>query len=340
MAGVDTAVATTVTGGEPPAAERPRRLLRTAALTACCLALAGPAALVIVRLAGWDEGTVLAMPVSVMPYAAALTVIALGALAVLRSWRTAAVAGLLAVVQLCWLVPRLVPDGGSVPADAPRLRVATSNAYVGRVDPGALVALVREQRVDVLATAELGSGAARALDEAGLAELMPYRVQPFNGDTALFSRLPLTRLDASAVGAQVGGELTVAGRTVRLVAVHTYYPLGDARRWADSFDGLRAAARGNTRNAVFLGDFNATLDHAPMRALLDTGLTDTHAELGRGLSPSWPEENDDFPLLPPMIQIDHVLHGDALTAVAVSEHTVRGSDHRAVVAELAVTGGG
>lgn len=39
-----------------------------------------------------------------------------------------------------------------------------------------------------------------------------------------------------------------------------------------------------------------------------------------------------------MIQIDHVLHGEALRAVSVTEHRVRGTDHRAVVAELAVTG--
>lgn len=136
----------------------------------------------------------------------------------------------------------------------------------------------------------------------------------------------------------MAAEVTVGGRAVRLTAVHTYYPLGDAKRWGEDFAALRAAAAGAGRNAVFLGDFNATLDHAPMRSLLATGLTDTHAELGRGASPTWPEGNADFPYLPPMIQIDHVLHGDALTAVSVAEHPVQGADHRAVVAELAVTG--
>ncbi|MEE1825076.1 endonuclease/exonuclease/phosphatase family protein [Streptomyces sp. BE20] len=316
---------------------RVRRVLRGL----CAAALAVPAGLVVVRLAGWDDGTALSLVVVGLPHAALGTLVVLGALLALRSWWAVAVAGLLVAVQLCWLVPRFVPDGGSVPADAPRLRVATSNAYMGQVDTAELVRLVREQRVDVLAVEELGPRAAAGLDRAGIAEVLPYREVRPGRDTAVYSRLPLTPLDGAASAAardQVAVDVAVGGRTVRLTAVHTYYPLGDAGRWAEDFDELRAAADGATRNAVLLGDFNASLDHAPMRDLLGTGLTDTHAELGRGGSPTWPESNADFPYLWPVIQIDHVLHGDGLRAVSVAEHTVRGADHRAVVAELAVTG--
>ncbi|MEU9079719.1 MULTISPECIES: endonuclease/exonuclease/phosphatase family protein [unclassified Kitasatospora] len=305
----------------------------------CGVALVLPAGLVAVRVTGADDGTVLALPMVLLPYAALGTLLLLGVLLALRSWWVAAVAGLLAVVQLCWLAPRFVADGGSVAADAPRLRVATSNAYLGQADAAALVRLVREQRVDVLAVEELRTATAEAMDRAGIADLLPHR--RIDGDTALYSRLPLAPVDASAPAAaraQLAAEVTVGGRQVRLTAVHTYYPLGDARRWGEDFAGLRAAARGAPRTAVFLGDFNATLDHAPMRELLATGLTDTHEELGGGIRPTWPEDNADFPYLPPVIQIDHVLHGSALTAVSVSEHTVPGADHRAVVAELAVTG--
>ncbi|MFB7616028.1 endonuclease/exonuclease/phosphatase family protein [Kitasatospora sp. NPDC056181] len=307
----------------------------------CAVGLTVPAALAVVRLGGWDDGTSLAMPMVLLPYVAAGTLVALAVLLAVRSWWAAGVAGALAVLQLCWLAPRFVPDSGSVAADAPRLRVATSNTFKGQVDAAALVRLVREQRVDVLAVEEFWGTAPAALDRAGIAELLPYRQVRPGRDSALYSRLPLAPLDASApeaARAQVAADVAVGGRTVRLTAVHTYYPLGDAGRWSRDFAGLRAAATGATRNAVFLGDFNATLDHAPMRELLATGLTDTHAELGRGVSPTWPEDNAGFPYLPPVIQIDHVLHGDALTAVSVAEHRLPGTDHRAVVAELAVTG--
>ncbi|MET8701193.1 endonuclease/exonuclease/phosphatase family protein [Kitasatospora sp. NPDC058032] len=320
-----------------------RRLwLRRVLVGACGVVAAVEAALTAVRLGGWDDGTWLAMAVVGLPYAALAGLVALGVLLALRSWWPAAVAGVLVAVQLVWLVPRLVPDGGGAPAaGAPRLRVATSNAYLSRADADALVRLVREQRVDVLAVEEFGPGAADRLDRAGIAEVLPYREARPGRDTAIYSRLPLTPLDASAPEAardQIAAEVAVGGRTVRLTAVHTYYPMGDARRWAEDFDGLRAAVTGATRNAVLLGDFNATLDHTPMRDLLDTGLTDSHAELGRGVAPTWPESGTYFSGLWPLIQIDHVLHGEALRAVSVSEHTVRGTDHRAVVAELAVTG--
>jgi endonuclease/exonuclease/phosphatase (EEP) superfamily protein YafD len=91
---------------------------------------------------------------------------------------------------------------------------------------------------------------------------------------------------------------------------------------------LRAVAG---RDAIVLGDFNATVDHSPLRSLLAAGLVDTHAELGRGWAPTWPAA---FPL----VQIDHVLHGPGWAAVSASEHLLPGTDHRAVVAELALLG--
>lgn len=328
-------VTRTGTPAPVPPPERPDRRwpgrLRTAALTLCALLLAVPAGLAAVRLGGLDDGTDLAMPVAGVPYAALGSVLLTVAAAALRARRVAAVALLLVAVQAWWLVPRFVADGREAPASAPRLRVATSNTYLGGADPRALVGLVREQRVDVLAVEELTPSLTAGLERAGLPGLLPYRLQRAGTDTALYSRLPLS----DGGGPASAAEVTVGGRAVRVVAVHTFYPLGDARRWAADFDGVRADAGRRTRDSVLLGDFNATLDHTPMRRLLGVGLTDSHAELGRGGAGTWPA---DRPVLPPVIQIDHVLHGDALTAVSVSEHTLPGTDHRAVVAELAVTG--
>ncbi|MFG2824604.1 endonuclease/exonuclease/phosphatase family protein [Kitasatospora sp. NPDC048365] len=312
---------------------RRRRWPTVTALAVSAPVLAFAAFLAVVRIGGLDDGTVLALPIVVLPYVALATLVVLALLLALRCWRTGALALLLVVLQLWWIVPRLVSD--SVPAAAPRLRVATSNAYLGQVSPKSLVDLVREQRVDVLAVEELSTSAADALDRAGIRELLPHREKPAGTDTALYSRLPIT---SAADPAWPTTNITVdlAGHPVQLVAVHTYYPLGDARRWAEGLHDLRKAAPGRTRDAVLLGDFNATLDHSPMRDLIATGLADTAADLGHGLAPTWPEDNADFPYLPPLIQIDHVLHGPALTAVAISEHTLPRSDHRAVVAELAL----
>lgn len=301
-------------------------------MVACGIALGGSSVLVLVRLLGLDSGTFLALPIAGLPCVAAVTTVVFSVLVILKSRRSAAIALLLLVFQLVWLLPRFVPDGTDIAAGAPRLRVATSNAHVGQVDPKALVELVRSERVDVLAVEELTSAGVRALEDAGMHELMPFRELHPEVDSSIYSRLPLSGaglLDRPTTWPQVAAAVTVGGRTVRLVAVHTYFPAGDAGRWGRDMAALRAAA---SQDVVLLGDFNATLDHAPMRDLLDAGLVDTHAELGRGWAPTWPADKVA------LIQLDHVLHGSGLAAVSASEHTVGGTDHRAVVAELAVVG--
>ncbi|WP_443706208.1 endonuclease/exonuclease/phosphatase family protein [Qaidamihabitans albus] len=299
----------------------------------CGLALAGVAALGMVRLAGLDAGTFLAVPVAGLPFAAVGTVVLLCVSLGLRSRALALAAAVLLVAQFAWLVPRFVPDATDVPADAPRLRVGTSNAFVGRVDARALVEFARSQRLDVLAVQELTHGGVRALDEAGMAELMPYRELHPEVDSSIYARRPLSGgglLDRPTTWPQAVAEIAVGGRAVRVVAVHTYYPAGDPDRWERDLAALRAEAG---RDVILLGDFNATLDHAPLRDLLDAGLTDSHAELGRGWAPTWPAGRD---IVPPLIQLDHVLHGAGLAAVSASEHALPGTDHHAVVAELAL----
>jgi endonuclease/exonuclease/phosphatase (EEP) superfamily protein YafD len=277
--------------------------------------------------------------VVLFPYGAALSLLVLGvvsAVPALRSRWAVALVALLTAAQVALLVPRFLPDQRHVPAQAAELRVATLNAYVGRADPRAVVRLVRDERIDVLAVQELPSAGVSALAEAGLDELLPYQELHPEYDTSIYSRTPLSHggpLDAGTGWPQTTADVPVGGRIVRLVAVHTYYPLGDADRWTRDMTALASVARSSGPDTVFLGDFNASLDHAPMRELLAAGLTDTHAELGRGWARTWPA---DMSLVPPLIQIDHVLHGSGLAGVSVSERTIPGTDHRMVIAELAL----
>jgi endonuclease/exonuclease/phosphatase family metal-dependent hydrolase len=310
----------------------PRRRTRSIVLGVCAGVLVAVAALAIVRATGLDSGTVFALVVVGVPYAAVVTVVVGVVLAVARARWSSAIAVLLLVLQVVWLAPRFVDDGVEVPVGAARLRVATINAHVGGVDARALVDLVRDQRVDVLAVEELPPEAIPALDDAGLRELLPHRELRPQDDSSLYSRLPFTTsgpLAAATTWPQTTGTIAVDGRAVEVVAVHTYYPAGDAELWTRDLTALKATAG---ENSVVLGDFNATLDHAPMRELLSAGLVDSHAELGSGWAPTWPADG----VLPPVVQLDHVLHGHGLAAVSTSEHTLPGSDHRLVFAELAL----
>ncbi|MCX4977500.1 endonuclease/exonuclease/phosphatase family protein [Streptomyces sp. NBC_00620] len=331
----------TVTGA-PRAADRRRtgsRRVRRWGLLGCGLTLAAPAALLLVRLTGLDAGTPLAVPMVLFPYSAVLSVLVLGvvvAVPALRSRWTVAVVAVLVAVQVGALIPRFVPAGRHVPSGSAELRVATLNTDVGGADPRAVVELVRTERIDVLALEQLPPAGVAALDKAGLGALMPYQELHPEYDSSIYSRRPLSHggtTDSGTAWPQTTAEISVGGRTVKLVAVHTYYPLGDAERWTRDMTALASLARRSGSDAVFLGDFNATLDHTPMRRLLAAGLTDTHAELGQGWARTWPV---GLPLLPPMVQLDHVLHGSGLAAVSVGERTLPGTDHRAVVAVLAV----
>jgi endonuclease/exonuclease/phosphatase family metal-dependent hydrolase len=85
---------------------------------------------------------------------------------------------------------------------------------------------------------------------------------------------------------------------------------------------------------VILGDFNATLDHAAFRDLLDDGYVDAADATGDGLAPTWSGGPLNLP-----ITIDHVVLDARLGVRATSVHTIAGSDHRAVVAELVLPRG-
>lgn len=78
-------------------------------------------------------------------------------------------------------------------------------------------------------------------------------------------------------------------------------------------------------------DFNATLDHGPLRPLLDTGYVDAAAPVGAGLVGTWGPHDGD--LIPPVV-IDHVLVDRRIAVRDVTVHPLPGSDHRMVLAEL------
>jgi endonuclease/exonuclease/phosphatase (EEP) superfamily protein YafD len=81
---------------------------------------------------------------------------------------------------------------------------------------------------------------------------------------------------------------------------------------------------------ILAGDFNASLDHSPLRDVIAGGYTDAGDATGTGLHPTWPADWR----IPPMITIDHVLYDKRASAVTTSVHTVPGTDHRALFAEL------
>ncbi|MCW2501804.1 MAG: Endonuclease/exonuclease/phosphatase, partial [Actinomycetia bacterium] len=285
------------------------------------------------RLAGldsYDRSGFVSAPLAFTPYVGAFSVFLL-VLALVTRRRVLVAVALVTVLAFGYaLVPRVLGD----PVGRPDLRVLTVNLRLGQASAPAVVALIRQSRPDVVSLQELTPGAVARLDAAGLASVLPFRaLSPLSGasGTGLLARYPLTapgNVDQRSTFLMTTAVLRVPGHgPVTLVAVHTSPPIpgSAAGRWQRDFALLPHAGSGA---AVLAGDYNATLDHAPLRSLIGTGYADAAAASGHGFVRSWPTDK----WLPP-VTIDHVLIR-GLHAFTVRGVTIPNTDHRALLADL------
>lgn len=78
---------------------------------------------------------------------------------------------------------------------------------------------------------------------------------------------------------------------------------------------------------LLLGDFNATLDHHPLRGVLDAGFRDAAEQTGDAGRPTWAQG-------PKRLTIDHILVGPGVAVERVTVYPLARTDHDVVVAEL------
>ncbi|MFY1633401.1 endonuclease/exonuclease/phosphatase family protein [Solwaraspora sp. WMMB335] len=295
----------------------------------------------VIRLVGWERGPLVQL-FAFTPYVAAWTLLPLILAVVLRRvW--AGAAALLAVVLLAVAVlPRAVADGGPAAdgtADGLHVRVATANLLAGAADLPVLIGLLHKEQVDVLTLQEFTPAAQARLDHLGIADLLPHRradAEVGTTGSAVYSRWPLTD---EGMRRNVGGfaqsyaTVRVPGSTPVLVeSAHPMAPfaLHTLPLWrADLAGQPRPDPRGAPR--ILAGDFNATLDHAPLRRLIAAGYLDAAAATGDGLVGTW-GPYDGSPI--PPVTLDRVLVDERIRVDTVSVRTVPGSDHRMVVATL------
>ena len=262
----------------------------------------------------------------------------------LRRPGPAATAALAGAVLTAAAGPRAVPHR-QPPATGPVLRIVTANLLFGRAAPEAVAELVGRLQADVLFVQELTDELAGRLDQAGLADLLPYRApQPVPHRTnspnsticMIYARYPLLGGPlpvGSAIRSTARLELP-SGPPVELGCIHAAPPKSPwspaaAARWRSQ---LAAVTRAGRSPRILAGDFNATLDHAPFRRLLrEGGYVDTASQAGHGLSFTWgPRPGWHLALL----AIDHVLADRRCAVITTSAHWLAGTDHRALYAEL------
>ncbi|WP_245719141.1 endonuclease/exonuclease/phosphatase family protein [Micromonospora rhizosphaerae] len=308
------------------------------ATAGCWLTVVPGVAWAAVRLPGLERGP-LVQVVAFTPYVAAWTLVPLVlALALRRRW-PAVVAAVTALALAAAVAPRALASGQPA-AGGPTLRVLTANLLKGAADPRVVVDLVRAHRVDVLTVQEFTPAIAAELDRLGLAGLLPYRqlnAEVGTTGSGLYARFPISevgvRRNQGFGFSQAYGTLAVPGAPpLRVESAHPAAPYA-VEVVPDWWTDLRAqpAATPNGRLSILAGDFNATLDHAPLRALLRTGYVDAADAAGAGLTGTWgPYDGDPIP----PVTIDHVLVDRRIAVGSVQVHPLPGSDHRAVLAEV------
>ena len=295
--------------------------------------------MVVLRLTGWSSGSwsalvLVGLPVVLLPAWLLLAV------ALLRRDRAlGVVAAGLVVAHLLVVAPGLGSADVPRAADgAPRLRVVTANVLSANPDLERLTASLRALRPDVLVVVELRPRVLEALRRGGVLDDLPHTTTSGRpGDVELFSRLPLRDVEhTEAVDGQPQPRavVEVGGVEVRVRGAHPLPPVhGSEDEGRASLEGLRDEVRAERLPLVVAGDLNGDRDFPLFRALLDEGLRDAAEERGRGLSRTWPQRL-------PLLALDHVLvrdgRGGRLVVRAQREAELPGSDHRAVVADLAV----
>lgn len=293
-------------------------------------AAAASVAFTVVRAFGIDHQYILATLVSFTPYIAAAAVIPILVAWLLRRWLPALLSLVAFAVLVSLVLPRAIA-GGPHP-NGPRLRLLTVNMHGGHISPERLVALASRERVDVVAVEESTQRVKGTLIAAGLTRLLPFTdLQRY--DTGIYSRLPFRSVRAiRGPGRAIDVEAQVIVKGAALVVVrivHVQKPsFASSRLWLQTLHGLPPARSGVLR--IIAGDFNSTLDHSPLRAVLDRGYADAAERAGRGLDATWPADRSFG------IAIDHVLVDRRIGVDRVRIVRVTGTDHRAVIADLAL----
>lgn len=211
-----------------------------------------------------------------------------------------------------------------------------------------------------------------------LAKAYPYRADCIGVslcNIAVLSRHPIARDQVRRPVAQEGGAnplpstrlndwtvplvradllVPLGGRTVELsvFGTHLTWPIQVPRQRNQMDQLARAVAAADRTHSVVMGDFNSTPWSYGL-AHLDAGLGLERVSLAL---PTWPAERrpqllnavsrkltaygvDTTPLKVPFLPIDHAFVGAAFDPVSVSRARLPGSDHHALVVDLAVRAG-
>ena len=226
------------------------------------------------------------------------------------------------------------------------VRMLSSNLRYGRADPTEFVGLAQES-ADVVAVAELTPEAVERFNQTGIQESFPYSLLnplPGAGGVGLWSRYPIkpvtvprrraVRIPAARIEVPnvLNDPLIASVRVMSPVAGDT----NTVEDWGNGMAGAKAqldnfAHEAGPAAVIVGGDYNSTPDMRQFRDLLTNGYHDAVQQTGSGFAPTFRADV----AIPPVITIDHILTRNAV-ASSIKTVTIKGSDHRALLATIKV----
>jgi endonuclease/exonuclease/phosphatase (EEP) superfamily protein YafD len=271
----------------------------------------------------------------------------------MRRWRLAGLASAVAACHLVWITPDFLPPARrlNVRGEEDRasagggFRLYYQNLNKHAEDFQSRIDAILEEDPDVIALVELDPPWEEAVKQSDIFTKYPHhtlRPNPLRSQQlAIFSKLPLDDVEYRYILGRrlaVAATVRVADAAVRVYCIHAPRPLEEQEEQFRGYCRDVVDWIGQSRIArVLVGDFNATQHSAWHQQLCSQGrLHSAHREAGRGYAVTWP--NGRFPL--PPIRIDHILLSPELVCRRIREGDGGQSDHKPLIAELALASGG
>ncbi|MFF0343980.1 endonuclease/exonuclease/phosphatase family protein [Kribbella sp. NPDC004875] len=292
------------------------------------------------ELFGLDEVTPFTQLAAFRPQGLVVLLVLALLMLVRRGWRIAAtLLAALALVGTALTVPRQFSHARQAPAGSRVLTVMVANVLGGGAHAADVAQVIRDRKPDLVSLPE----AQVDVREEIRAQLQDqqykgFTVQPSRAAPSATSVLVSAALGdvtfASEPGTTFGNIVVTGGNlgAIRLIAYHGYPPLPDAvTTWKHDLQKVRQWCTEEPPTVV-AGDFNATVDHADFRQALGGYCRSVGPSVGDGLQGTWPADQ-------PVVlrtQIDHVVVSRRFEPGRFTTYPVQGTDHRAVVATVAL----
>ncbi|MFF0264078.1 endonuclease/exonuclease/phosphatase family protein [Kribbella sp. NPDC004536] len=292
------------------------------------------------ELFGLDELTPFTQLAAFRPQCLVVVLVLALLMLVRRGWRIAsALVAVLALVGTALTVPREFSRARQAPEGARVLTIMVANVLGGGARAADVAAVIRAQQPDLVSLPEAQADVREQIS-VQLQDLRykGFTAQPIPAAPSATSVLVSASLGdvtfASEPGTTFGNIVVTAGNlgAVQLIAYHGYPPLaGAVPTWKHDLLKVRQWCSQDAPT-VIAGDFNATVDHADFRNALNGYCRSVGPSIGSGLEGTWPADQPGVL----RTQIDHVVATRQLEPETFATYSIHGTDHRAVVARVAL----